>query len=284
MILENSRKPLVSIYLPTHNRAQRVKQAIESVQNQTYRNLEIIVCDDGSTDDTAAVITAMQSSDNRIIYLKNEVPMGACYARNRCIAVAQGEFITGLDDDDYFLDQRIEIFVTTAVRMRKAFLCANMIFKNSTFARKWKSYSGDISLKMMGSKNWVGNQVFVKTQWMKEIGGFDVTFPAWQDYDLWYRMIKRFGPCYRINNATYVVDIENDRPRITTGSKAWQGYQKFIATHQSSLTNKHLDRLYFQDKLNRKDRIVFTDFTAHPTMDNLWIFIKQKIKLTFGLH
>jgi len=284
MNARHTAQPLVTVYIPTHNRSSLVKSAIASVQNQTYKNLEIIICDDGSSDDTAIVIAEMQKSDNRIVYLKNDVPMGACYARNRCIEIAQGEFITGLDDDDYFLSERIANFVEASRRLNKSFLCANMIFKNRDIERKWKEYTGDVTLNMMGFKNWVGNQVFIKTVMMKNIGGFDTNFPAWQDYDLWYRMILRYGACYRMNDATYVVNIEDDRPRITTGSKAWQGYQKFITTHKAHLSRQHLNSLYFQDKQNRKDEINFKEFMSYPGIDNLLILAKQKVRKLIGIQ
>lgn len=282
MNAKHAARPLVTVYIPTHNRSSLVKSAIASVQNQTYENLEIIICDDGSTDDTEIVIGEMQKSDGRIIYLKNDVPMGACHARNRCIEIAQGEFITGLDDDDYFLRERIAGFVGASQKLNKSFLCANMIFKNRHIERKWKDYTGDVTLNMMGFKNWVGNQVFIKTAMMRNVGGFDTTFPAWQDYDLWYRMILRYGACYRMNDATYVVNIENDRPRITTGSKAWQGYQKFISTHKPHLSHQHLKSLYFQDKLNRKDEIHFKELIDYPSFNNLFILTKHKVRKLIG--
>ncbi|ADU67663.1 glycosyltransferase [Pantoea sp. At-9b] len=278
MSAKHAAQPLVTVYIPTHNRSSLVKRAIASVQNQTYRNLEIIICDDGSSDDTEVVIAKMKEQDSRIIYLKNDRPMGACHARNRCIAIAKGEFITGLDDDDYFLNTRIANFVTASQKLNKPFLCANMIFKNRNIEKKWKSYVGDITLNMMGFKNWVGNQVFIRTSMMKNIGGFDINFPAWQDYDLWYRMIMQYGSCYRIDDASYVVNIDDDRPRITTGSKAWQGYQKFITTHKPSLSRQHLKSLYFQDKLNRKDEINFKEFFHYPSIDNLLILTKHKVR------
>ncbi|MFT4270036.1 MAG: glycosyltransferase [Pantoea sp.] len=277
-------QPLVTIYIPTHNRSSLVKRAIASVQNQTYTNLEIIICDDGSSDNTQMVIAEMKKRDGRIIYLRNDVPMGACYARNRCIAIAKGEFITGLDDDDYFLHSRIANFVTASQKLNKSFLCANMIFKNRHIEKKWKSYVGDITLNMMGFKNWVGNQVFIETRMMKNIGGFDINFPAWQDYDLWYRMIMQYGSCYRIDDASYVVNIEDDRPRITTGSKAWQGYQKFITTHKPSLSRQHLNSLYFQDKLNRKDEINLREFFYHPSIDNFLILARHKVRKLISIQ
>lgn len=60
----------------------------------------------------------------------------------------------------------------------------------------------------MGYENLVGNQLLTRLSYFEDVGGFDTNFPAWQDYDLWYRIIMKFGPCIKTNEATYVMDVE----------------------------------------------------------------------------
>ncbi|HHH2557532.1 TPA: glycosyltransferase family 2 protein, partial [Escherichia coli] len=81
------RTPLVSVYIPTHNRANLLKKAVESVLRQTYPHVEILICDDGSTDNTEEVVNQLieRNSGKTIIYLKNEQARGACFSRNRCL-------------------------------------------------------------------------------------------------------------------------------------------------------------------------------------------------------
>mgnify|MGYP006311791277 CR=1 FL=1 len=78
-------KKLVTVYIPTHNRSQLLRQAVESVINQTYKNLEIIVVSDGSTDDTDDVMAELCKKYDNIIYYKLDTPQGACAARNKAI-------------------------------------------------------------------------------------------------------------------------------------------------------------------------------------------------------
>lgn len=99
---------LISVYIPTHNRSEMLKRAVFSVIKQTYKNVEIIICDDGSSDNTEQVVIALQEKYKNIRYLKNDTPKGACAARNLGIFEAKGEYITGLDDDDEFSDNRLE--------------------------------------------------------------------------------------------------------------------------------------------------------------------------------
>src|SRR3954466_15167188 len=99
---------LVSVYIPTRNRRALVERAIKAVLEQDYRELEVIVVDDASTDDTPAFLKAAAAADSRLTFFANDRPSGAPAARNRAIAAAKGAFVTGLDDDDYFEPTRSE--------------------------------------------------------------------------------------------------------------------------------------------------------------------------------
>lgn len=116
--------PLVSIYIPTHNRREKLERALSSVLGQTYENYEILVCDDGSTDGTCEWISKLTQTNQKIRYLRNPAPRGACSARNLGIFAARGEFITGLDDDDEFTPDRLE-HLLHIWDDKYAFVCSN---------------------------------------------------------------------------------------------------------------------------------------------------------------
>lgn len=121
MSLENF-NPLVTVYIPTFNRVELLKRAVESVRQQTYQNLEIIIVDDCSNDNTHGYLEEITKRDSRIRYFIKEKNSGACVSRNIAIDNAKGEFITGLDDDDYFLKNRIAEFITYIDLLEKMFL------------------------------------------------------------------------------------------------------------------------------------------------------------------
>ncbi|HII60985.1 glycosyltransferase family 2 protein [Pyrococcus horikoshii] len=101
-------KGLVSVVLPTYNRAKVLPRAIESVLNQTYTNIELIIVDDGSRDNTKEIIREFQSQDERIVYLRNKRNLGANAARNIGIMHSTGEFIAFMDSDDMWLPWKLE--------------------------------------------------------------------------------------------------------------------------------------------------------------------------------
>ncbi|MGZ3863965.1 MAG: glycosyltransferase [Bacteroidia bacterium] len=103
-----SQKSLVSIVIPCYNAAQYIGQSIESVLNQTYKNLEIIIINDGSTDESELSITKYLPLDNRIKYF-TQANQGVSATRNRGIEMAKGEFIAFLDSDDVWEPENIEV-------------------------------------------------------------------------------------------------------------------------------------------------------------------------------
>ncbi len=95
---------LVSVIIPVYNGGRFLKQALESVLNQTYQKLEVIVIDDGSTDNTKDIVDAF--STIRYIYQENK---GVASARNKAISIANGEYVTFVDADDIILENKVEL-------------------------------------------------------------------------------------------------------------------------------------------------------------------------------
>ncbi len=98
-------KPMVSVIIPTYNRAHVLGRAIRSVLDQTYQDFELIVVDDGSSDHTGEVVATF--ADPRIHYLRHEKNRGAAAARNTAIKTAQGEYIASLDSHDEWLPEKL---------------------------------------------------------------------------------------------------------------------------------------------------------------------------------
>lgn len=255
----NNSEPLVSVYIPTHNRATLLKKAVSSIFFQSYRNIEILICDDGSTDNTKSTVDDLKaSSPFPIIYIKNESPMGACNARNRCISAASGEYITGLDDDDQFTKDRISIFIHEACINGRDIISANHEFSDGKTLKKGPAYSGEITFDDMKYKNHIGNQIFTKTKYIREIGGFDEDLPAWQDYDAWFRLLKKHGNSFRVSASTYIVNVDHGGNRISTSSKAYKGHLMFLEKHALELSENQVKSLRLMDLINRGQKVPFS--------------------------
>ncbi|HDT6557955.1 TPA: glycosyltransferase [Raoultella ornithinolytica] len=273
-------KNKVTVYIPTHNRVELLKIAVESIINQTYKNIQIVICDDASSDGTQNYVNDLisQCNNTEIIYLRNESSKGACFSRNRCIEVSDGDFITGLDDDDYFLPCRIEEFIECHTQTRSPMVSSSILFKKGSKLNRWHEVCGEINNKMLKKSNVIGNQIFALAEIYKELGGFDTSFQSWQDYELWYRMTSSYGTCLKLKKPTYVMNVDIDRPRITTSGKAHIGYLQFIQKHGHELNSNELKSLYFRDKINRHDKINFDDLINYFSFGNLKLYIINELK------
>ena len=100
--------PLITVVIPCYNHGKYLKEAVESITSQTYKNLEIIVVDDGSSDNTSMVMSTLPLMDKRIRLLSFEENMGKWFCLNEAIKVSNGALITCQDADDLALPDRIE--------------------------------------------------------------------------------------------------------------------------------------------------------------------------------
>ncbi|PRD16792.1 glycosyltransferase [Pantoea coffeiphila] len=271
----------VSVYIPTHNRPEMLDRALKSLLAQSYKDIQVLVCNDGSSKSYAHVVDKYNSLFNDFVYFENESPKGACFARNRLINAADGEYITGLDDDDEFLPTRIEDFVISEHLDNHAFLCAGHLTKTSRGVFKQTIQEGVITLSQLLSKNLVGNQVFTETKKLRESGGFDEKMPAWQDYDAWVMLTKRCGDGYKINKHNYRWNIDHEENRISNSTKAKLGYELFISKHSDILSKENLNHLYVQDIINRNDKFLISDVIGHFSLDSFPAIVKYQIKKMF---
>lgn len=224
--------PLVSVYIPTKNRSSLLQRAVDSVFAQTYPNIELIICDDGSTDDTSAFTQSLtpKGSVKFIKTLANATSKGACHARNQAIASARGDFVTGLDDDDLFQPERISLLIA-AYEPKYAFVCSAMIWDNGPTQKVIDNVPGIYHLSQQLDYNEATTQVLVEKQRVLAVGGFDETFVACQDYDLWTRLMLAFGPLKRIAEPTYVINNTDSTQRLTANPKSAKGYDQFFSKH-----------------------------------------------------
>lgn len=239
-----SHYPLISVYMPTYNRAQMACRAIDSVLAQDYPNFELIVVDDASKDDTLAVLTARYGEDSRITLLRQETGQGACAARNRAIAEAKGDFVTGLDDDDEFLPHRLSSLYA-AYDDKYSCVCSAYIWDYGTAKKTLFAEQRTVSLAELLDLHTLSNQALVKRERMLQLGGFDTTLAAFQDYDMWVRVVEAFGPALRIADASYKVNVGHELGRITNSPKRLDAHQQFVAKHRPLMSERNLQNQMF---------------------------------------
>jgi glycosyltransferase involved in cell wall biosynthesis len=235
--------PLVSVYMPTRNRAALLPRAVESVLRQEHTNLELLVVDDASTDATPDVLARLAAADPRVKVFRQDRPGGAPAARNVAIRAAAGRYLTGLDDDDEFLPGRIASLLG-AFEERYAFVCSGAFLDSGRWTRPSRTSRAVITLDDELYGDQAGTQVLTLTDRLREAGGFDESMPAWQDYDLWTRLIERHGPALRIAEATYLQHVEAGTERIT--ARGAEGARRFIEKHRERMSPGQLASQEFE--------------------------------------
>lgn len=269
---------LVTVYIPTKNRLDLLKLAVESVLNQTYSSIELIVVDDASTDSTRDYLTEISDKDSRVKFLFNTQSKGACVARNMAIKQANGYFITGLDDDDEFEPFHIESLVRFWGILEKSvekFSCIYVQYKfrnNGEFSYSHKNSS--IVSDDMFLANHVGNQIFSTKQKYVEAGLFDETMPAWQDLEFFYRFIKLHGVAKLLDLNSYIFDISPRGDRISQSNKyrIINSFAKFIGRHPESNSRKRLLLLLKQ---------VFSDYYGfYLSFSDICFLLREEIPLS----
>ena len=190
----NKNNPLVSIIIPAYNSEQWIEEAVNSCLNQSYKNIEVIVVNDGSTDGTLSVV--QQISDSRLKVF-SQMNMGACVARNRGFDESHGEYIKFFDADDYMFPDAIEKQVTEALKLPNDVITYGWTMVNNTPCYPPKIYKEGIHNEPLALIT--GAPLYPK-HIINVVGGFDVRLTNHQDYELTIH-------CFYLDYKFHFVDI-----------------------------------------------------------------------------
>ncbi len=193
----NIQRPLVSVVLPTYNRAHLIGQAITSALNQTYQNIELIVVDDGSTDNTESVIATFD--DERLQYIKLSKNVGRSAARNHALRAVRGEFVAFLDSDDYFLPFKTELqvsFFEANHDVQMVYTASGCVASDDEPIKYFyrAPVSGHLYNEIAFFKPLTITlpTVMLRREVLAKVGGFDEKMERFEDTDFWRRISKHF--------------------------------------------------------------------------------------------
>ena len=186
---------LVSVILPTYNRASFLSRAIQSVLDQTYPQWELIIVDDASTDNTRAVVLAFE--DPRIHYLHHEMNLGQCSARNAGINASRGGYYAFLDSDDEWLPNKLErqlYHFSKCAEDVGAVYCSHYESDELTAnIQKPPLLRGNVYKHLLSGWCPAGTSLFMlRASVLKKSGMFDENLPSYTDYDLWIRIARHY--------------------------------------------------------------------------------------------
>ncbi|MFH1769727.1 MAG: glycosyltransferase family 2 protein [Parcubacteria group bacterium] len=186
---------MISIVIPTHNRPESLKKAVESVLAQTYKDIEIIVIDDGIEQRAEDVIKEI--NDSRITYIQHQISRGGGAGRNTGIKASKGDFIAFLDDDDEWFPEKLEIqmqaFEETPADVGFCFTAVENIYNDCRKAtRVSDGIDNYLNLLLEYFSGFLNVTLVIKKSVFDNVGLFDEDFPSHQETDLLIRIMQKY--------------------------------------------------------------------------------------------
>jgi glycosyltransferase involved in cell wall biosynthesis len=187
--------PKVSVIIPTHNRARYLHRAIQSVLDQTFRDLEIIVVDDASSDETPRIVRAFR--DERIRYFRHNANQGEAGSRNTGVQNSIGQYVAFLDDDDAWLPQKlaaqVELLETSSSKVGAVYTSFLKVDgPTGKVLGSWNAEKRGNVFRDLSEENWIGipSTVVLRRQCFDTVGLFDEKVEFGLDYDMWVRVAQ----------------------------------------------------------------------------------------------
>lgn len=249
---------MVTVIIPTYKRARYIDRAIKSVFDQSYSDIEIIVVDDNdaSSNERRLMEEKMKKyeGEKNFRYIKHQKNRNGAVARNTGIKIAKGEYITFLDDDDYFISNRIEILVDYMEKNKEyqmaytnGFVCNGKKVVNKFNGCKEMDYIKELLL--VHSFIGTGSNMFFRTDALRSIEGFDINFKRHQDLEVLIRFLCR----YKIKGIDKILVIKDNtdrcnQPDVEGMTKA----REFYLNRFRDIIEKYDDKkyIYFENYFN----------------------------------
>ena len=214
----------VSVVIPMYNASNYILECLNSVINQTYQNLEIILIDDKSSDDTLKKVATI--NDKRIKLIKLKKNSGAAITRNKGIEAATGDYLCFLDCDDLWVNDKIEKQINFI--KDRAF-----IYSKYFYLRKNKTHLANVPTSFTYNQLLRNSGIFISTVMlnMKYLDKEDIYMPnirRGQDYSCFYKILKKVGTAYGMDEALAYYRVGNtslSSNKIKAAKRTWHLYE-----------------------------------------------------------
>ena len=230
--------PLVSILIPCYNYEKYVTDAIKSALGQTYKNIEVIVVNDGSTDNSLEVIRSFGDA----IHCESIPNSGACAARNRALNISKGEYIQFLDADDVLSPDKISNHLPYLIEDKVDIVFGGAYFFGESEKlpdeSNYPPLQGDPFIHLL---NWPLGTAYPlhKRKWLERVGGFNEKLARAQEYDLHIRLTAKGARVIILNDKLLGVRM-HDQPRITSKKYPQDNVLKLILNIASEMETEDL--------------------------------------------
>ncbi|MDC1505582.1 glycosyltransferase family 2 protein [Winogradskyella sp.] len=236
--------PKISIIIPCYNQAQYLSEAVHSALNQSCQDFEIIIVNDGSTDDTKIVAEQLLVKDDRI-QLINQENQGLSASRNNGIAIAKGEYILPLDADDKIGQNYLELGINVLDKKHQI----NIVYGNAElFGAENKSWDlPSFSLENILKKNLIYCSAIFRRYIYHKTSGYNPNMRyGWEDWDLWLSMIENGAQFFKLEETVFYYRVKQQS--MVKGIAKEKIKRQYL---EQQLISNHIElyKKYFPDPL-----------------------------------
>lgn len=224
--------PLVSVIMPAYNAADYIGAAIRSVMAQTLTDWELLVLDDGSQDDTCAIVETLAAEDGRIRLIPAEENAGVAAVRNRGIDMSRGKFIALLDSDDVWLPEKLETQLARMARCGADLCCCSYAIIDAAGERAKADYCVPerIDLELLLRENVIGCSTVVLRRESLGETRFRTDF-FHEDYVLWLRLLQdgcRAVGCRQVLAQWRYIPSSRSFNKVKSARNRWRIYRRLL--------------------------------------------------------
>lgn len=243
---------LVSVVIPTFGRPQTLERAVNSVLNQTYKNIEVLVVDDNNPDtearkETEEVMCRLIESDERVIYLQHPFNKNGSAARNTGIFNSHGKYVALLDDDDEFKPNKIGVQLDRMEKLDNSWAACITGFEKLSNGKLVgigaETKEGNILLDALGRNYYAcsGSNLFIRRSVLDEIKGFNETFKRNQDLELLVRILQK----YKIARCDEKCLVIHAHKRMVDTDEATKSFLESFSPVIDTLKDSERKKIYF---------------------------------------
>ena len=243
--IKNEKNKLVSVIMPAYNCEEFIADSIQSIQNQTYENWELLIADDCSTDHTREKVKEFEKKDSRVRLIQLEKNEGAAVARNAAIKIAQGDYLAFLDSDDLWKKEKLELQLAFMEKNHYLFTCTSFEKINEEESKKKEIVTPKVKADYHDVlKNNPGNSTIIYN--CKKTGKiYSPNIRKRNDYAMWLQLIKKTTYVYGLQEPLTQYRVRegslshNKRDLVKYQWKVYReiehlniGYSLYLLTHK----------------------------------------------------
>lgn len=257
------RSTLVSVVIPTRNRAGHLPDAVGSALAQTHRALEVIVVDDASEDRTGAVVAELEAADGRVRGVRHPERRGAQAARNTGVAEARAPVMAFLDDDCVWLPSKLEKQLDALSPDRGLVYCRHAIRHHGQWVVEGEPGAARDAVTGLLRKNYIGTYtILVRRELLDAVRGFDEALPRLQDWDLLLRLGRHtafaFVPELLVRGVQLESGITMDTVALeTAAARMIRSHSPYLSRRQQAALHYGLAKYILVDGLTDRARQYF---------------------------